>query len=152
MIFIIGVEQSYYIAFLNINSVEDVMEPNRVVVKFKNNKVLKGKTNDFFPNKTQFHLEEMNGDIVEISIEDLKAVFFVKDFEGNKNHKDNYSDEIAAGGRKIKVVFFDGETVVGYTLAYSQDRQGFFMAPADIKGNNERIFVVISSTEKMELL
>jgi len=53
-------------------------------------------------------LEEMNGDIVEISIEDLKAVFFVKDLEGNKNHKNNYSDEIAAGRRKIKVVFFDG--------------------------------------------
>ena len=81
------------------------MEPNRVVVKFKNNTVSKGKTNDFFPNKTQFHLEEMNGDIVEINVEDLKAVFFVKDFEGNKDHKDNYSDEIAAGGRKIKVVF-----------------------------------------------
>jgi hypothetical protein len=128
------------------------MEPNRVVVKFKDNTVSKGKTNDFFPNKTQFHLEEMNGDIVEISIEDLKAIFFVKDFEGNKNHKDNYSDEIAAGGRKIKVVFFNGETVVGYTLAYSPDRQGFFMAPADLQGNNERVFVVKSATEKIELL
>ena len=128
------------------------MEPNRVVVKFKNNTVSKGKTNDFFPNKTQFHLEEMNGDIVEISIEDLKAIFFVKDFEGNKNHKDNYSDEIAAGGRKIKVVFFNGETVVGYTSAYSPDRQGFFMAPADLQGNNERIFVIKSATEKIEFL
>ena len=94
----------------------------------------------------------MNGDIVEISIEDLKAIFFVKDFEGNKNHKDNYSDEIAAGGRKIKVVFFNCETVVGYTLAYSPDRQGFFMAPADLQGNNERIFVVKSASEKIELL
>ncbi len=128
------------------------MEPNKVVVKFKDNTVSKGKTNDFFPNKTQFHLEEMNGDIVEISIEDLKAVFFVKDFKGNKNHKNKYSDEIAAGGRKIEVRFFDGETVVGYTLAYSPDRQGFFMTPADLQGNNERIFVIKSATEKIELL
>jgi hypothetical protein len=127
------------------------MEENRIVVKFKDNTVSKGKTNNFFPNKAQFHLEEMNGDIVEISIEDLKAVFFVKDFEGNKKHNYNYSDEIAAGGRKIKVVFFDGETVVGYTLSYSPDRQGFFMAPADLQGNNERIFVVKSATEKIEL-
>ena len=66
------------------------MEPNKVVIKFKDNTVAKGKTNDFFPNKTQFHLEEMNGEIVEISIEELKAVFFVKDFNGNKNHDDNY--------------------------------------------------------------
>ena len=60
------------------------MEPNKVVVKFKDNTVAKGKTSDFFPNKTQFHLEEMNGEIADISIEDLKAVFFVKDFKGNE--------------------------------------------------------------------
>jgi hypothetical protein len=128
------------------------MEPNKVVVKFKDNTVAKGKTNDFLPNKTQFHLEEMNGEIVGISIEDLKAVFFVKDFKGNKNHEDNYNDEIAAGGRKLKVRFFDGETVVGYTLGYSPDRQGFYLTPADLQGNNERIFVVKSATEKIELL
>jgi hypothetical protein len=128
------------------------MEPNKVVVKFKDNTVAKGKTNDFFPNKTQFHLEELNGGIVEISIEDLKAVFFVKDFKGNKNHEYNYNDEIAAGGRKIKVRFFDGETVLGYTMGYSPDRQGFYLTPADLQGNNERIFVVKSATEKIELL
>jgi len=128
------------------------MEPNKVVVKFKDNTVAKGKTSDFFPNKTQFHLEGMDGKIVEIGIEVLKAVFFVKDFKGNKNHQDNYNDKIAAGGRKIKVRFFDGETVVGYTLGYSPDRQGFYLTPADLQGNNERIFVVKSATEKIEFL
>ena len=128
------------------------MEPNKVVVKFKDNTLAKGKTSDFFPNKTLFHLENLSGEIVEISIENLKAIFFVKDFEGNKNHQKNYSDEIAAGGRKIRVQFLDGETVIGYTLGYSPDRQGFYMTPADIKGNNERIFVVKSATEKVEFL
>lgn len=128
------------------------MEPNKVVVKFKDNTLAKGKTSDFFPNKTQFHLENLNGEILEISIEDLKALFFVKDFKGNKNHEKKYSDEIAAGGRKIRVQFLDGETVIGYTLGYSPDRQGFYMTPADLKGNNERIFVVKSATEKVEFL
>ena len=128
------------------------MEPNKVVVKFKDNTLAKGKTSDFFPNKTQFHLENLNGEIVEISIENLKALFFVKDFKGDKNHKKNYIDKIAAGGRKIRVRFLDGETVIGYTLGYSPDRQGFYMTPADLKGNNERIFVVKSATEKVEFL
>ena len=128
------------------------MEPNKVVVKFKDNTLAKGKTSDFFPNKAQFHLENLNGEIVEISIEDLKALFFVKDFKGNKDHEKNYNDEIAAGGRKIRVQFLDGETVIGYTLGYSPDRQGFYMTPADLKGNNERIFVVKSATEKVEFL
>ncbi len=128
------------------------MVPNKVVIKFKDNTLAKGKTSDFFPNKTQFHLEDTNGEILDINIEDLKAVFFVKDFDGNKDHKDDYSDEIAAGGRKIKVSFSDGETIVGYTLGYSPDRQGFYLTPADLQGNNERIFVVKSATENIEFL
>jgi len=128
------------------------MVPNKVVVKFKDNTVVKGKTTDFFPNKAQFHLEEINGEISEISIEDLKAVFFVKEFKGNKDHQDNYNDQIAAGGRKIEVLFIDGERVVGYTLTYSPDRQGFYMTPADLQGNNERIFVVKSATETVGFL
>ena len=128
------------------------MEKNKVVAKFKDNTVSKGKTSDFFPNKSKFHLEDIDGKIVEISIEDLKAIFFVKDFEGDKDRKDNYSDEIAGGGRKIKVNFFDGETVIGYTLGYSKDRQGFYITPADLQGNNQRIFVVTSATDKVEFL
>ena len=120
--------------------------------KCKDNTMKKGIARDFFPNKTHFHLEKKNGEISEISVEDLKAVFFVKDFEGNKTHQYSYDDNIAGGGKKIKVRFFDGETVVGYTLGYSPDRQGFFLTPADLQGNNERIFVVRSATEKIEFL
>jgi hypothetical protein len=128
------------------------MIPNKVVTRSKDHTMRKGTTRNFFPNKTQFHLEEINGEISEISIEDLKAVFFVKDFEGNKSHQKSYDDNIAGGGKKIKVRFFDGETVVGYTLGFSPDRQGFFLTPGDLKGNNERIFVVKSATEKIEFL
>ncbi|NNL77801.1 MAG: hypothetical protein HKO68_15825 [Desulfobacterales bacterium] len=128
------------------------MVSNKVVAKCKDNTMKKGIARDFFPNKTHFHLEKMNGEILEISVEDLKAVFFVKDFEGDKTHQYSYDDNIAGGGKKIKVRFFDGETVVGYTLGYSPDRQGFFLTPADLQGNNERIFVVRSATEKIEFL
>ena len=128
------------------------MQPNKAVVKFKDGTVTKGKTSDFFPNKAKFHLEDAAGQISEISVEDLKAIFFVKDFDGDSDRRDNYADEITGGGRKIEVKFADGETVVGYTLAYSPDRQGFFMTPADLQGNNERIFVVKSATEKVAFI
>ena len=128
------------------------MIPNKVVVKFKDKRLKKGTTRDFFPNKTLFHLEDVNGDLSEISIDDLKAVFFVKDFEGNESHQKNYDDNIAGGGKKVAVKFYDGETIVGYTLGYSPDRQGFFVTPADLNGNNERIFVVKSAAEKVEFL
>lgn len=128
------------------------MVPNIVVVQFKDKTVTKGKTNDFFPNKAIFHLIGNSGETTQIAVEDLKAIFFVKNMNGDKDRKDNYSDDISGGGRKIQVRFKDGETIIGYTLGYSPDRQGFFMTPADLKGNNERIFVVKSATEKIEFV
>ncbi len=125
---------------------------NKVVVKFKDNSIAKGQTANFFPNKTFFHLQLVEGGQTEVFVDDLKAVFFVKDYAGKKDHQKAYNDQIAGGGRKLKVKFKDGETIIGYTTGYAPDRPGFYMVPADLKGNNERIFVVTSATDKVELL
>lgn len=125
---------------------------NKVVVKFKDNSIVKGQTNNFLPNKTFFHLQQLEGGQIEVHIEDLKAIFFVKNYDGAKDHKKAYTDKVPGGGRKIQVRFLDGETIVGYTTGYSPDRPGFYIVPADIKGNNERIFVVKTATEKVEML
>lgn len=127
------------------------MVTNKVVVRFKDNSILKGKTSNFFPNKTSFHLELVNGERIEVDVDELKALFFVKSFEGDKQHQKSYGDRVPGGGRKIKVKFSDGETIVGYTTGYSPDRPGFYMVPADLKGNNERVFVVASATEAIEM-
>jgi len=82
----------------------------------------------------------------------LKALFFVKDIEGNKDYKETYNDIIQGGGRKIRVEFADGEVIVGFVLGYSPDRQGFIMSPADSNGNNNRIFVVKSATRNVEFI
>ena len=128
------------------------MITNKVVVKFKDNSIVKGQTNNFLPNKTFFHLQRLEGGQIEIFIEDLKAIFFVKNYDGAKDHKKTYNDKVAGGGRKIQIKFLDGETIVGYTTGYSQDRPGFYIVPSDLKGNNERIYVVKSATEKVEML
>jgi len=128
------------------------MEQNMIVVNFKDQRILKGKTNDFLPNKNRFHLEQIDGSTTDIVVEDLKAIFFVKDFEGNKNHKDSYNDILSNAGKKTRVEFLDGETIYGYTLGYSPERQGFYLTPADLTGNNERIFIVLSSTKHVQFV
>ena len=128
------------------------METNKVVARFKDGSILKGKTSDFFPNKTSFHLETLAGETKMIDVEELKAFFLVKDYDGNKNYDEEYEDEIAGTGRKIRVKFSDGESIIGYTLGYSPDRQGFYMTPADFSSNNQRIFVVKSASEKIEFI
>lgn len=125
---------------------------NKVVVKFQDGSMLKGHTENFFPNKDTFHLQTSDGDPVEVKIDSLKAVFFVKDLIGNPSHKRTYTDHVVGGGRKLQIRFKDGETIIGFSVGYSPDRKGFMLIPADAKGNNERIFIVKTATEKIEFI
>ena len=125
---------------------------NKVVARYKDGTILKGHTSDFFPNKNTFHLELLDGKIIDVNIEQLKALYFVKDFAGNKDHKDTYIDIVAGGGRKIEVLFKDGEKIIGYSQGYAPNRIGFFVIPADKNQNNDRVFVITSATEKVTFL
>jgi len=125
---------------------------NKVVARFKDGSLKKGTTGDFFPNKKEFHLTLLNNEIVSINVEDLKALFFVKDFEGNKDHTEEYTDVVPGGGRKVRIEFNDGETVIGFSQGYSPNRPGFFVIPADTKSNNERFYVVASATKKVSFI
>ncbi len=125
------------------------MPIEKIVAKFKNGKVLKGRSNDFSPEKKIFNLSLINRETVKIDVEELKAIFFIKDFKGNKDHQRKYKDTLLWGGNKVRVTFFDGEVIIGYTQHFSQESDGFMIVPADLKGNNERIFVIMSATEKI---
>ena len=128
------------------------MQQNKVVIQLKNGTVRKGITSDFLPNKARFHFTCTDGSTEAVDVDTLKALFFVKDIEGNKDYKETYNDIIQGGGRKIRVEFADGEVIVGFVLGYSPDRPGFIMSPADCNGNNNRIFVVKSATRNVELI
>jgi hypothetical protein len=125
---------------------------NKVVVHFQNGTIMKGTTGDFFPNKTQFHLTDVEGKTEAIDLNQLKAIFFVKDLLGDKFRPDHYDITTAGTGRKIHVEFFDNEVIIGHTLGYSPDRQGFFMIPADQRSNNGRIFVVRTAAKNIKFL
>ena len=133
------------------------MEPAKVVVRYLDGKVIKGFTQDFFPNKDRFHLHhaaKSSGESVEVMVKDLKAIFFVQDFEGNAQYSErkSYGEGERAQGRKVEVTFADGEMLVGSTMGYDPNRPGFFIFPADPKSNNMRVFAVSSSVKKVRNL
>jgi hypothetical protein len=125
-----------------------------VVVRFMDGRILKGTTRDFAPNKPAFHLfpwGEETDKALEIPVGALKAVFFVKSYEGNKSHAAGNTFDGARGqGRKLLVTFKDGEVLAGFTMGYNPKNQGFFMIPADQKSNNARVYVVNGSVGKVE--
>ena len=131
------------------------MPENNVVVHYKDGTILKGTAADFLPKKPIFHLNigGMTGqEVKEISVDDLKAVFFVKSFDGHKHYdatKDFSVQPVA--GKTIKVLFEDGEVILGRSLVINYEHPGFFIVPADPASNNERIFVVFSSLTELEV-
>lgn len=138
----------------------DEPERTRLVAHYANGKVLKGYSYDFYPNKPHFHLLppqpgfSFTDEAVEIRMKDLKAVFFVRNFEGDPSY--NEQKEFAEGerpsGRKVEVTFRDGEVLVGSTLGYDPRRRGFFFIPADPKSNNLKVFAVRDAVINVRVL
>ena len=65
------------------------MAGNQIVIRFIDGSVKKGHTNDFVPNKTSFHLNNADGKTEGVNLEGIKSIFFVKELNGNKEHKKN---------------------------------------------------------------
>jgi hypothetical protein len=131
------------------------MIPNKIVVRYQDGRMMKGSTADFMPNKELFHVVPVDSPPglkpVDVFVKDLKAVFLVKTLDGNAQYieKKDFDPTKPVAGRKIKVVFKDGEIMIGTTQGYQPGRPGFFVVPADPKSNNDRCFVVSTATREI---
>jgi hypothetical protein len=125
-----------------------------VVAGYKDGRRVKGVTLDFLPTREAFHVQIEEGDVIEVLVRELKSVFFVRDLVGNSEvrHRNAFDPTAALSGRRIRVVYYDGEELVGTTQGYSAERHGFFVQPADKRSNNQRIFVVASAATQIHLL
>jgi hypothetical protein len=97
-----------------------------------------------------------SGMVEDISLAQVKAVFFVRDFSGQTSHIDLlFHDHLPAMECLwIRIRFSDGETIEGI-INNTQDYilgSGFFMAPADPIGNNWLIYVLKSKLIGFEIL
>jgi hypothetical protein len=130
-------------------------ERNLVVARYTNGCTIKGYTEDFFPNRPVFHVHLRPGESVAVKMADLKAVFFVKDLLGDRTHRKTRdfgpAGHDGAHGKKIAVLFKDGEVLTGHTLSYVPGKQGFFLFPTDKKGNNKRVYVISAATRDVKV-
>ena len=130
---------------------------NKVVARLSDGRTIKGMTADFFPGKEIFHVRLANDPAgakpIEIRMKDMKALFYVKDFEGDPEYdkRNEFDPEHPPVGRRIRVVFKDGEVLVG-TTGYQPGRPGLFVVPADSSSNNDRCYVVAGSTQEIKFI
>ena len=92
------------------------------------------------------HVRLFDSNIVEeISIKDVKAIFYVYNFEGDANHKEMsfYGKSPIVHGIWMRVQFLDGEVIEGIvhnSIRYLID-PGFYMVPTHPGSNNRLIYV-----------
>jgi len=94
--------------------------------------------------------------IQEIPIEHTKAVFYVKDFDGDRQHKNLrfYKGAPIVHGVWIRLEFKDGEIMEGLvhnTIRFLVD-PGFFILPTYPYSNNRLVYVVNSWLKECRVL
>ena len=134
------------------------MEPVKIVIRYADGRIAKGYTQNFFPNKPTFHISPVDPQVsngpMEVKVMDLKAIFFVRDFLGNRlyNEQKTLPNGLKVVGRNVEVTFKDKEVLIGSVLGYDSKRSGFFLFPTDPHTNNLNIFVVSRAVSKVEYL
>ena len=64
------------------------MAGNKVVARYRDGRVIKGSTTDFIPTRDVFHVHPEGGGLgVPVRHTELKAIFFVRDYAGNPEHR-----------------------------------------------------------------
>ncbi len=134
---------------------------HKIVAHFKDGRLLKGLASD--PDPSSGHLNvKLPGDMsdkVEVPLESLKGVFFVKSWEGNSAYverdegfEENSPNQTGAYRLQRTVVGFqDGERIKGYCYNYSPDQAALQFFPYDPFGNNYKILIVCSALCDLEI-
>jgi small nuclear ribonucleoprotein (snRNP)-like protein len=136
---------------------------NRVILRFLDGNILKGTLREFTVTDDAVFLEDEHAQQQKIKLRDLKAIFFVKTLEGNREYREKKS---FAGtkprSRRIFVKFKDGESLPGFLegetpwdkgfFLDSKKSRGFFLVPVDEDSNNNKIFIVTSAVKDVAMI
>ena len=136
------------------------MLKKKAVLKYQNGEIIKGWIEELKPERESFILfpliDYSEEERMEVIFSSLKAVFFVKDFIGDKEYKKvrtfDVDLKITPSQRKLIINFLDGEHLYGTSHSYGRYKVGFFMYPVDPKDNSERIFIVHSAVKSVRLM
>ena len=92
------------------------------------------------------HVRVFDSNIIEeISIKDVKAIFYVHNFDGDANHREMsfYGKSPIVHGIWMRVQFLDGEVIEGIvhnSIRYLVD-PGFYLVPTHPGSNNKLIYI-----------
>ena len=129
------------------------MQGHLIVAHFIDGSVKKGQSLDVDPKRPTCHLKTETGGTIEITLADVKALFFVRSATGDSGHDEARQpvpgDSRLLGARRVRVMFADKEEIVGLMNRYPPITRHFFMLPIDPLSNNVRILVNRAAVKEM---
>ena len=122
---------------------------SRAVVRYLDGRLLKGYVPHFVPDRGAVEVwpspDAPSTSRVTVPFGQLKAIFFVRDFDGGASYQSGKPSKAKVCGRRVAVTFLDGEELAGATLNYQTAGPGFFVHPLDDRTNNTRVYVLTQS-------
>lgn len=118
--------------------------------------LVKGYVGHLSPGDEAVTLEKESSGTRTFAMNELKAIFFVRTFEGERSHieRKTFATPVSLG-KRVFVKFKDGKCMTGYIeggipwekgfFLEPNKGSGFFLIPADGDSNNVKVFVVASS-------
>jgi hypothetical protein len=127
----------------------------KMVVRTRDGEVIPGFANPDGINNT-LKIITQQGKEQTFSIDKLKAIFFVKDFQGNPEYDEIkfLSKQAISSMIWARVEFFDGEVLEGKIPNNMEllSSPGFYLSPSDQDTNNKRVYVVKSALKTFIIL
>ena len=132
------------------------MDRQRVILRCLDGRLIRGSIGDFSAADEVVDLEDESSQVQKFRVNELKAIFFVRTFEGKPEYSErkSFRDPVSLG-KRVFVKFKDGESMTGYIeggvpwekgfFLESSKGPGFFLIPVDSESNNIKVFVVASS-------
>ena len=129
----------------------------KVVVRKIDAALIKGYADsDGYLNASGIELLDQEGHMVSIPIEEVKGVYFVRDFEGDPSRPERkvFQSRPKLDGLWIRMTFRDREVLEGLldNNLLRLGTEGFLVTPADLGSNNTRVFEPRGALGSVEVL
>ncbi len=140
-----------------------MQDSQKVILRFVDGKMLKGFIKELKLDGDHLFIEDETSHPLKVRTKELKAIFYVKRFEGDRSYQEK---KTFAGTRpnskRIFIKFRDGENMMGFIEGEIPWQRGFFLEsmkekvftviPVDEDSNNIKILVFTSSVKDVAMI
>ena len=138
-------------------------ENQKVILRFVDGKLLKGFIKDLKISEEYLYIEDESNHQHKVRLKELKAIFFVRKFEGERSHQEKKTfTDTRPGSKRVFVKFKDGESIMGNMEGEIPWEKGFFLesmkekaftiVPVDGDSNNTKILVITTSVKDVAMI